>query len=132
MNFRRTAYRLAMSFTLVTCAFPSLPAKGQQATPDWEGPIAAIVEVKIKRGRETEFEAVNRALVKAVRENEPGTAFYTFAYGDEHGRYVMMERYESWEARESHRASAHFRELFPKLKSFFAEPPVFRTLRVIE
>ncbi len=49
---------------------------------------------------------------------EKGMVYYTLNRGAENGRlFVMLEAWETQEALDSHSASAHFKELVPKLSA---------------
>ncbi|MBU6445093.1 MAG: antibiotic biosynthesis monooxygenase [Alphaproteobacteria bacterium] len=86
--------------------------------------IGAIATLKVREGKEAEFEAAFGELMAAVRAGEPGNRLYQLCRSrSEAGTYVVMEIYESDEAAKVHVASAHFKAFGPKLGPFVAGPP---------
>ena len=85
--------------------------------------LSIVAKVKVKDGRQTEFEAVARRLVAAVNANEPGCLLYTLNKGDDPLGYVMLERYRDEDAIKAHRASEHFRTIGREMGAHMDGPP---------
>ncbi len=85
--------------------------------------LAAVATLKVKPGTEAEFEAVAQEMVAAVKANEPGCLLYILTRSPEPQTYVMLERYVDQAASDAHVASAHFREIGPRMGPFLAARP---------
>lgn len=85
--------------------------------------LGTIATIKVKDGQGAEFEKVALELVKKVNENEKGCLLYQLFTGDEPNTYVFMERYESQDAVEAHRASEHFKTLGRAMGAFMDGKP---------
>jgi quinol monooxygenase YgiN len=83
----------------------------------------AIVKIKIKAGREADFEDFARNLVKVVNEKEPGVRFYQAFGTSEPGHYCFLESFIDEEASKAHVKSDHFRAIRPALVDFFDGAP---------
>ena len=78
--------------------------------------IGLVVTLKIKDGKQEEFEAVARELISQVRANEPGNAQYTLTRKQgSTTEYVFLEQYKSQEDLDAHGKSAHYLANAPKL-----------------
>ena len=77
--------------------------------------ISVVATLKIRPGKEQEFEQVASELVAKVNANEPGCLLYALHRGNDPQTYVFLERYADEAATEAHRASAHFKELGAKM-----------------
>lgn len=77
--------------------------------------LGVIATLRVKAGREQEFEAVARELVAKVRANEPGCALYALHRGETAGTYVFMERYVDQAAVDAHRGTEYFKALGRKM-----------------
>lgn len=75
-----------------------------------------IARMKVKPGKEDEFERLAKQLTDKVRAHEPGTLAYEFFRLPETERgYAVFESFDSEEAEEAHRNTAHFHEIAPGL-----------------
>ncbi len=75
-----------------------------------------LARMKVKEGKEQEFERLAKELTEKVLANEPGIKAYEFfRLKDEERGYAVFESFASEEAEEAHRNTAHFNELAPAL-----------------
>lgn len=88
----------------------------------------SVFKVKVKAGREAEFESVLTALVAASNANEPGIRFYQGFRSDTPGEYVMLESFQDKAALEAHTASEHFLAHTPKVADCLDGPPEIQHL----
>jgi quinol monooxygenase YgiN len=76
--------------------------------------IALVVTIKVKEGKQAEFEAMAKDLVAAVRANEPGVALYTLTKKEgASNEYVFMEQYRSQADLDAHGKTDHFQKAMP-------------------
>lgn len=73
--------------------------------------LAVVATIRVKPGREQEFETVAKELVDRVNASEPGCRLYALHRAEQPGVYVFLERYVDQAAVEHHRATEHFRTL---------------------
>jgi len=86
--------------------------------------IGVFATIKAREGQEAALEAGFKELAAAVRANEPGNSLYMLVRSrKEKGTYHVMEVYESEEALNAHRGSAHMKAIGPKLGPVVAGPP---------
>lgn len=84
--------------------------------------VGIVATLKIKQGREQEFEAIIAELAEKVRAHEPGSQLYKmFRSQTEKGTYVVMEICDDAEALKVHQASDHVRIAIPKLEAVLAD-----------
>ncbi len=83
----------------------------------------SVIKIKVKAGREAEFEAIIKALVVASNANEPGLRFYQGFRTATPGEYVMLESFLDLAALKAHTASEHFMAHRTKLADCFDGPP---------
>ncbi len=93
--------------------------------------IAIIATIKTKPGAGAQFEAVAKDLMAQVHANEPGCKLYQLCKSDEADTYVFMERYVDQAAVETHRGTAHFKELGRKMGEFMAGRPDVKILKEV-
>jgi quinol monooxygenase YgiN len=78
--------------------------------------IGIVATLKVKPGKEVEFEAVFRELQTAVQKNEPGALQYeVFKSKANASTYVVMEQYKTEADLAAHRTTAHMAAAGPKL-----------------
>lgn len=86
--------------------------------------IGVVARMKIQPGKQGEFERVFAELSAAIRANETGNTFYQLCRSrTDANEYVVLEAYESDEALERHKSSAHMRDAGPKLAAVLAGRP---------
>jgi quinol monooxygenase YgiN len=88
----------------------------------------SIIKIKVKPGREADFEAVLQRLIPASNANEPGILFYQGFRTGTPGEYIMLESFKDSEAHKAHTASPHFQANRPALTDCFDGPPEVQRL----
>jgi len=88
----------------------------------------SVIKIKVKPGREPEFESIISALVTASNTNEPGLRFYQVFRSGAKGEYMMLESFKDIEAVKAHTASEHFLAHRTKLGDCFDGPPEIQRL----
>ena len=77
--------------------------------------IGIVATLKVKPGKESEFETVFRELQANVKKNEPGALQYEVFKSKQPSTYVVMEQYKSQADLDGHRATPHMAAAGPKL-----------------
>ena len=78
--------------------------------------IGLVATLKIKPGKEQEFEAVFLDLQAAVKRDEPGALQYeVFKSKAQASTYIVMEQYKSEADLAAHRTTPHMTAAGPKL-----------------
>lgn len=78
--------------------------------------LGIVATLKIKPGKESEFEAVFLELQAAVKKNEPGALQYeVFKSKANASTYIVMEQYKDEAALAAHRTTPHMAAAGPKL-----------------
>lgn len=93
--------------------------------------IGVVATITVKDGQGAEFETAAKALIAAVRANEPGCKLYALHKGEQPNTYVFMERYEDEAALAAHRQTTHFKELGAKMGPFMAGRPVVMRMQEV-
>jgi quinol monooxygenase YgiN len=84
--------------------------------------IAVIATVKVKEGREAEFESLFAQLKALVTQHETGTVAYDlFLPRNDSGFYKIIEHYLDADHWQSHKEASYTREFVPQLHGLFAE-----------
>jgi quinol monooxygenase YgiN len=91
-------------------------------------PVTSIVRIKVKAGREADFETIARDLAATCNANEPGIRFYqAFRTGDS-GAYCFLESFADEQALKAHTSSDHFRAARAGLVDCFDGTPEIQRL----
>lgn len=78
--------------------------------------LGIVATLKVKPGKEAEFEAVFRDLQAQVKANEPGALQYeVFKSKANASTYIVMEQYKSEADLAAHRTTPHMAAAGPKL-----------------
>jgi quinol monooxygenase YgiN len=94
--------------------------------------IALVVTLKIKDGKQAEFEAVARELVPQVRANEPGNVQYMLCKKEgSTNEYVFIEQYKSQADIDSHGKTPHFQAAMPRFGACLDGRPEMVRLDVV-
>lgn len=93
--------------------------------------IAVIAKLKVKSGKEEEFEVHANDLVEQVNANEPDCYLYELFKAKEGGVYVFIEKYKDKEALAAHGQTSYFLGAQAKLGACLAEPPDIKTYRAV-
>lgn len=94
--------------------------------------VGFAVILKVKEGKESEFEKVFADMAAQVRANESGNIFYeVMKTSDEPHTYVVMEQYENEEARVAHSKADHFISAQPAIGPLLdGRPTVHRLVSI--
>jgi quinol monooxygenase YgiN len=87
-----------------------------------------VIKIKVKPGREAEFESILTALVVASNANEPGIRFYQGFRSGAPGEYFMLESFTDLPALKAHTESEHFLAHRTKLGDCFDGRPEVQRL----
>lgn len=94
--------------------------------------IGVIAKMRIKDGRQAEFESVFNELSSKIRNGEPGNKAYQLCRSrTDATQYVVLELYESDAALAVHKASEHMRAVGPALATLLAERPEIEVLDAV-
>jgi quinol monooxygenase YgiN len=93
--------------------------------------LALIARMKIREGKEADFERVMGHLASQVRSNEPGNQLYVLCKGKEAGEYTVLERYDNQDALTAHSQSAHYKEAGPALAGLLDGRPRIEILKEV-
>jgi len=78
--------------------------------------IGIVATLKVKPGKESEFESVFTELQALVKKNEPGALQYeVFKSKANASTYIVMEQYKTEADLAAHRTTAHMTAAGPKL-----------------
>lgn len=77
--------------------------------------IGIVATLKVKPGKESEFEGVFLDLQASVKKNEPGALQYEVFRSKQPSTYIVMEQYKSEADLAAHRATPHMAAAGPKL-----------------
>ena len=77
--------------------------------------IGIVATLKVKPGKEAEFEAVFLELQGQVKKSEPGALQYELFKTKTSSTYIVMEQYKSEADLAAHRTTPHMTAAGPKL-----------------
>ena len=81
-----------------------------------------IIRLKVKPGREADFERLEREFSRTAREQEPGTlVFEVLRHRIEPGSYVVFLRFADDAAFKAHQATALHQRLVPLIMETIGE-----------
>ncbi len=91
--------------------------------------LGIVATLKVKPGKEAEFEAVFRDLQAQVKANEPGALQYeVFKSKANASTYIVMEQYKSEADLAAHRTTPHMAAAGPKLGAVLDGRPAIELL----
>ena len=91
--------------------------------------LGIVATLKVKPGKESEFEAVFRDLQAQVKANEPGALQYeVFKSKAIASTYIVMEQYKSEADLAAHRTTPHMAAAGPKLGAVLDGRPAIELL----
>ena len=91
--------------------------------------LGIVATLKVKPGKEAEFEAVFRDLQAQVKANEPGALQYeVFKSKTNASTYIVMEQYKSEADLAAHRTTPHMAAAGPKLGAVLDGRPAIELL----
>ena len=85
--------------------------------------IGLYVKLKIKDGKQQEFETAAKELQELVRANEPGCNFYGFHKTDDPCVYVVLESYADQASLDAHGQTEYFKRVGGKFASVLGGAP---------
>ena len=91
--------------------------------------IGIVATLKVKPGKESEFEAVFTDLQSHVAKSEPGCLMYeVFKSRSQASTYIVMEKYKDQAALDAHRSTPHMAAAGPKLGATLDGRPAIELL----
>lgn len=90
--------------------------------------IGIVATLKVKPGKESEFETVFRELQASVKKNEPGALQYEVFKSKHPSTYIVMEQYKSEADLAAHRTTPHMAAAGPKLGAVLDGRPAIELL----
>ena len=91
--------------------------------------IGVLATIKINPGSNSDFEAIAKKMVKAVKANETGNVYYNFYKGEDDNTYVVMERYKGQEDLDAHGKTEHMRSIGPEMGKHMSGAPEIKILK---
>ena len=91
--------------------------------------IGIVATLKVKAGKESEFEGVFTELQGHVAKSEPGCLLYeVFKSRSQPSTYIVMEKYKDQAALDAHRTTPHMAAAGPKLGATLDGRPTIELL----
>lgn len=95
--------------------------------------IGVVAKLKIRDGKQDEFEQVAKDLMAKVKANEPGCLTYQlYKARGASTDYIFMEQYASADALKSHGQTEYFKAAGPKLGAVLAGAPDIQYFDIVE
>lgn len=92
-----------------------------------------LIYFDIIPGKQLEFEQAARTHAKNIRERDPSYELYSLArLRDSDNRYVLVQRFESWESQMAHRSYDYVLEGMKAIDPCIASPPTVEELDIID
>jgi quinol monooxygenase YgiN len=91
----------------------------------------SIVKIKVKAGKEADFERIAAELATVCNANEPGIHFYRAYRVDDQRNYCFLESFADDDALKAHTSSDHFKSARPGLFECFDGTPEIQRLSEI-
>jgi len=122
-----TAKRIVMRTGLTTLLLAMLltinsqgqtPTNSATAAPPVAAETGYFIKLKVKVGKNAEFEKAVRDMMVGVRANEPDNVYCDlFHVPDDPQTYIILERYKTKEASKAHGDSAYIKKLGATLRN---------------
>jgi quinol monooxygenase YgiN len=94
--------------------------------------IGMVVKLKIKAGKNAEFEAGFKEAQAGVRTEEPGCLYYDLYQSvSDPQAYFVLERYTGQAAVDQHTKTKHFARMMAAGPNFIDGPPDMQTLKLV-
>ena len=94
--------------------------------------IGVVAVIRVKEGREAEFEQGFLEMTAEVKANEPANRLYQLTRSRSEPRtYKVLEVYDDEAALEAHQKSAHYKAGGLKLREVAAGPPEVEVLDAV-
>ena len=92
-----------------------------------------LIHFDVIDGKQKEFEAATHELVSRVRKSDPSYQLYSLArLRDSTTRYVLVQRFESYETQLAHQAYPYVLEAMAPMQPLMAGPPTVQFLDIID
>jgi len=94
--------------------------------------IGMVVKLKIKPGKNAEFEKGFKEAQAGVRKEEPGCLYYDlYQSGQDQHTYYVLERYTGQDAVDKHTKTAHFAKMMQAGPAVMDGPPEMQNLKLV-
>ncbi len=94
--------------------------------------IGLVVKVKVKAGKNAEFENGFKEAQAGVRAEEPGCVYYDlYQSSADPQAYFVLERYTGQEAVDQHSKTKHFAKLMQSTGALTEGPPDMQNLKLV-
>jgi len=92
-----------------------------------------LIHFDVIDGKQQEFEAAAHELVSRVRKNDPTYQLYSLSrLRDSTTRYVLVQRFESYETQLAHQGYPYILETMPPMQACMAGPPTVQFLDILD
>jgi len=92
-----------------------------------------LIYFDIIPGKQEEFERATKVHINNIRERDPSYFLYSLAkIKDSETRYVLVQRFESWETQQAHQTYDYVLEAMPAMDACIAGPPKVELLDIID
>ena len=94
--------------------------------------IGMVVKLKIKPGKNADFENGFKEAQAGVRKEEPGCLYYDLYQSNQDAQaYYVLERYTGQPAVDAHIKTAHFAKMMKSGDAVMAGPPEMQNLKLV-
>lgn len=91
-----------------------------------------LIYFDIIEGKQDEFERATAIHIDNVRTRDPSYSLYSLArIRDSATRYVLIQRFESWETQQAHQTYDYVLEAMPAMDACIAGPPTIEWLDIV-
>ncbi len=92
-----------------------------------------LIHFHVTDGKQADFEAATSELVRRVRANDPSYQLYSLArVKSESSRYVLMQRFESYETQLNHQTYPYVLEAMTPIQACLASEPIVQFLDILD
>ncbi len=92
-----------------------------------------LIYFDIIDGKQEEFERATAVHVNNIRERDPSYYLYSLAkVRDSATRYVLVQRFESWETQAAHQTYDYVLEAMEPMTACIAGPPTIEWLEILD
>ena len=92
-----------------------------------------LIYFDIIPGKQEEFERATKIHINNIRERDPSYSLYSLAkIKDSDTRYLLVQRFDSWESQEAHQTYDYVLEAMPAMDACIGGPPTIELLDIID
>lgn len=92
-----------------------------------------LIYFDVTPGMQEEFERSTKFHINNIRERDPSYSLYSLAkIKDSDTRYLLVQRFESWETQEAHQTYDYVLDAMPAMNACIAGPPTIELLDIID